>query len=62
MWQFGDYEPIRGEDKMKEWVDGSLKIQEEIIKACEAVSDDKAEQRIKQIQKSPDNIDIDVED
>lgn len=62
MWQFGDYEPIRGEDKMKEWVDGSLKIQEEIIKACEAVSDDKAEQRIKQIQESPDNIDIDVED
>jgi len=34
MWQFASYSPIRGEDNIKEWVVGSKKVQDEIIKAA----------------------------
>jgi recombination protein RecA len=34
MWQFANYEPIRGEANMLAFVKGSKKIQDEILKAC----------------------------
>lgn len=34
MWQFGNYEPIRGEANMLEFVKGSKKLQGEILDAC----------------------------
>jgi RecA/RadA recombinase len=34
MWQFGNYDPIKGEDNMKQFVTASSKVQEEILKAC----------------------------
>jgi RecA/RadA recombinase len=34
MWQFGGYDPIRGEENMKQFVVASQKVQDEILKAC----------------------------
>jgi len=34
MWQFGNYDPIKGEDNMKQFVAASNQVQEEILKAC----------------------------
>lgn len=34
MWAFGGYDPIKGEDNMKQWVIGNKKIQDEILEAC----------------------------
>lgn len=34
MWQFGNYDPVRGEDNMKAVVLASKKMQEEIMEAC----------------------------
>lgn len=34
MWQFGSYDPIRGEENMKQFVCSSKKVQEEIMKVC----------------------------
>jgi RecA/RadA recombinase len=34
MWAFGNYDPIKGEDNMKQWVISSKKVQEEILQAC----------------------------
>jgi recombination protein RecA len=39
MWQFGNYDPIKGEDNMKAFVASSKKIQEEILEACYAYKD-----------------------
>lgn len=39
MWQFANYEPIRGEANMLAFVKSSAKIQEEILKACYAYKD-----------------------
>jgi recombination protein RecA len=41
MWQFGAYDPIRGEANMKAFVLASGKIQEEIMKACNNYQDAK---------------------
>ena len=34
MWQFGKYDPIKGEDNMKQFVVASKDVQDEILKAC----------------------------
>jgi recombination protein RecA len=34
MWQFGNYDPIKGEDNMKTFVLSSKRVQDEIVKAC----------------------------
>jgi RecA/RadA recombinase len=34
MWAFGNYDPIKGEDNMKQFVVNSKKIQDEIMTAC----------------------------
>lgn len=34
MWQFGNYDPIRGEANMLSFVKGNKKLQEEIVTAC----------------------------
>jgi len=39
MWQFSNYDPIKGEDNMKANVASSKKIQEEIMKACYSYKD-----------------------
>lgn len=41
MWQFGNYDPIRGEANMKAFVLGSKKVQEEIVEACNTYQDPK---------------------
>jgi hypothetical protein len=34
MWQFGNYDPIRGEENIKQFVIASKKVQDEIMDAC----------------------------
>jgi recombination protein RecA len=34
MWQFGNYDPIRGEENMKQFVINSKNVQDEIMQAC----------------------------
>jgi recombination protein RecA len=34
VWQFGNYDPIKGEDNMKAFVISSKRVQEEIMEAC----------------------------
>lgn len=34
MWQFGNYDPIKGEDNMKAFVTASKKVQDEILAVC----------------------------
>jgi recombination protein RecA len=41
MWQFSNYEPIRGEQNIKNWVLSSKKIQDEILNACYQHKDSK---------------------
>jgi RecA/RadA recombinase len=40
MWQFGAYDPIRGEENMKQFVLASPKIQNEIMSACYTYKDE----------------------
>jgi recombination protein RecA len=39
MWQFGNYDPIRGEANMRAFIASSTKVQDEIMKACYAHKD-----------------------
>jgi len=39
MWAFGNYDPIKGEDNMKQFVINSKKIQSEIMTACYSCKD-----------------------
>jgi recombination protein RecA len=39
MWQFGNYDPVKGEDNMKQVVLNSKKMQDEIMTACYAYKD-----------------------
>ena len=39
MWQFGNYDPIKGEDNMKQFVIASKRVQDEIIEACNSYKD-----------------------
>jgi len=41
MWQFGSYDPIRGEENTKHWVVSNKKIQDEIMEACYKHKDSK---------------------
>jgi len=59
MWQFSNYDSIRGEANMKKWVLENPKIQQEIIEACNNVTEDQIKGRIKELS---NDIDIDVED
>jgi RecA/RadA recombinase len=34
MWQFGNHDPIKGEDNMKQYVVASKKVQDELMQAC----------------------------
>ena len=39
MWQFGNYDPVKGEDNMRSAVVASKKMQDEIMKACYSYKD-----------------------
>ncbi len=39
MWAFGNYDPIKGEDNMKQFVINSKKVQNEIMEACYGCKD-----------------------
>ena len=43
MWQFANYDPIRGEDACKAWLKDSSKIQEEVIKSLYEIDNTKIE-------------------
>lgn len=56
-WQFGNMEPIRGEDNMRKAVTEDLMLIAEIIKACDAVNDEQLESRNADLG---DTIDVDI--
>lgn len=60
MWQFADYEPIRGDANMRTWVAGDEKVQKEIFERCCQADDDKIEKRNNDM--SMVNVDIDAND
>jgi len=60
MWQFGDYDQIRGEANMKTWVISDEKIQREIFEAC-CLVDKEAEKARDKIVGTTD-VDIDPDD
>ena len=62
MWQFGSYEPIRGEDKMKVFVKDNPKIQQEILDACENVSEAQVKKRTEILEKEFSSIKTDLDD
>ena len=39
MWQFANYDPIKGEDNMKQFVVNSKKVQDEVMQACYTYKD-----------------------
>jgi recombination protein RecA len=39
MWQFGKHPPVRGEENVRRWVKDNRSVYDEIVKACDAVSD-----------------------
>jgi recombination protein RecA len=43
MWQFANYDPIRGEENMRQWVMGNKKIQDEILQAAYSYKDEVVE-------------------
>ena len=43
MWAFGNYDPIRGEDNMKQFVCNSKKIQDEVLEACYTYKDNEVQ-------------------
>ncbi len=62
MWQFSNYDPIRGEDSMRKWVISNPKIQEEIVNSFNSISNEQNEKRNKKIQESGTDIDIDTDE
>ena len=59
MWKFADYDSIRGEAKMKQWVEDNPKIQEEIMEACNNATDSQIQSIINE---TSGGISIDTED
>jgi RecA/RadA recombinase len=59
MWQFGNYDPIRGEDNMRQFVVGDVKVQQEMMLACESASEDAIKARSQAI--GGDDVDVDPE-
>jgi hypothetical protein len=56
LWQFGNYEPVRGEAEFKKWFESDAKIYEEAYAACCAVDEDKI-----QVIPNTEILDIDFE-
>lgn len=54
MWQFGKYDPIRGEANMRVWVAASKKVQDEIMVACNSHKDARVELNVDGTVKDPD--------
>lgn len=42
MWQFAEYAPVRGDEKMLEWISSRGDVQKEIMEACNSVDNDEA--------------------
>lgn len=62
MWQFGLYDPIRGEANMLEFVKGSKKLQDEILAACNSHQDSLVElDAAGVVIETTDLVDLDVE-
>jgi len=57
MWQYKDYESIRGEANMKAWVIGDEKVQKEIFESCCEVNEEAGEARNKIVETTDINID-----
>ena len=56
MWQFGNYEPIKGEASMKLWVQDNPEVHEEIFNACCGVNDDAVEKRNEDMEITSDDL------
>jgi recombination protein RecA len=56
MWKYSDYDAIRGEPAMRQWIVENPHILEQVIKDCDGVSDDKVNERNSSFEVS--NIDI----
>ena len=56
MWQFADYEPIRGEANMKQWVQDHPEFHEEIFNSCCGVNDDAVKKRNENIEVTDDEL------
>ena len=59
MWQFGNYDPIRGEANMRAAVVGNMQMQKEILEACNATADSAVEARNAEMTTSDVSIDPD---
>lgn len=57
MWQIGDHDPVRGWDNFVEWLGSDVMIVNELIDACNGVSDEKSKQRNEELK---DDSDIDL--
>lgn len=58
MWKFGNYDPIRGEQNMRQFVLSTKKVQDEIIAACNGASDAQVSARNDQMNVTDINLDI----
>lgn len=62
MWQFANYDAIRGEENMKSFVVGSQKIQDELMSACYAFKDNEVQlDAAGVVVESEDMVDLDLE-
>jgi len=56
MWQFANYEPIKGEANMKLWVQNNPQYHQEIFDACCGVNDDAVEKRNEDMEITGDDL------
>jgi recombination protein RecA len=59
MWQFGNYKPIRGEANMRSFVVNDVKVQQEVLDACNGVSDAAIDARNAEMTTVDVDIDLD---
>jgi recombination protein RecA len=60
MWQFGSYDPIRGEENTKQFVIASKKIQDEIMAACFSRKDSPAQLDADGLVETGDDLTLDL--
>jgi recombination protein RecA len=56
MWQFANYDPIRGEANIKQWVADNPQHHEEMFDACCGVNDDKVKARNEDMEITADDL------
>lgn len=60
MWKFASYDPIRGEDNMRSFVNSNTRVQAEMLESCNNANDANVEERNQQMAVS--GVDIDEEE